>query len=159
MEKPQKCLAVIRIRGTIDLRGEINETLKMLNLNHNCNATLIDNRPSYLGMLQKTQSYIAWGEPTIETITLLLKRRGRIKGNKKLTDEFAKQLGYENVEKLAESLHSVKVELKNLKDVKPVFRLHPPKKGYKKTIKRSYQAGGEAGYRGEAINELIKRMT
>ncbi len=158
MEKAQKCLAVIRIRGTIDLRGEINDTLKMLNLNYNCNATLIDNRESYLGMLKKTQSYIAWGEPTVETVKILLAKRGRIVGNKKLTDEYAKQLGYENLEKLAEALHKCEVELKNLKNVKPVFRLHPPKKGYKKTLKRSYQAGGEYGYRGEAINELIKRM-
>ncbi len=158
MEKTQKCLAVIRIRGTIDLRGEINDTLKMLNLNHNCNSTLIDDRPSYLGMLQKAQSYISWGEPTVETVTLLLTKRGRTLGNKKLSDEYAKQLGYENLEKLAEALHSGKVELKNLKDLKPVFRLHPPKKGYKKTVKRSYQAGGESGRRGEAINELIKRM-
>ena len=159
MEKAKKCLAVIRIRGTIDLRGETDDTLKMLNLNYNCNATLIDDRPSYLGMLQKAQSYIAWGEPTVETITLLLKERGRTTGNKKLTDEYVQKLGYENVEKLAEALHNNKVELKNLKDVKPVFRLHPPKKGYKRTVKKSYQAGGETGHRGEAINELIKRMT
>jgi large subunit ribosomal protein L30 len=158
MEKAQKCLAVIRIRGTIDLRGETEDTLEMLNLNHNCNATLIDNRPSYLGMLHKAQSYIAWGEPTIETIALLLKKRGRITGNKKITDEHVQRLGYKNVEKLAEDLHSIKAELKNLEGVKPVFRLHPPRKGYKRTVKKSYQAGGETGYRGEGINELIKRM-
>jgi len=159
MEKAQKCLVVVRIRGTIDLRGETNDTMKMLNLNYNCNATLVDDRPSYLGMLHKAQSYIAWGEPTVETIAQLLKARGRTRGNRKLTDENIKQLGYETVEKLAEALHRNKVELKDLKDVKPVFRLHPPKKGYKKTVKKSYQSGGESGYRGEAINELIKRMT
>ena len=158
MEKPQKCLAVIRIRGTIDLRGETNDTMKMMNLYHNCNATLVDDRPSYLGMLHKAQSYIAWGEPTVEIIAHLLRARGRTKGNRKLTDENIKQLGYETVEKLAEALHGNKVELKNLEGVKPVFRLHPPKKGYKKTVKKSFQAGGESGYRGEAINELMKRM-
>jgi large subunit ribosomal protein L30 len=159
MEKAQKCLVVVRIRGTIDLRGETDDTMRLLNLYHNCNATLVDDRPSYLGMLHKAQSYVAWGEPTVETIAQLLRSRGRTRGNRKLTDESVKQLGYETVEKLAEALHGNKVELKNLKDVKPVFRLHPPKKGYKKTVKKSYQAGGESGYRGEAINELIKRMT
>ena len=159
MSKGQKCLAVIRIRGTIDLRGETDDTMKMMNLPHNCNATLIDNRPSYLGMLQKAQSYIAWGEPTVESIMLLLKERGRTTGQRKLTNEHAKKLGYENLEDLAKALHSLKVELKDLKDVKPVFRLHPPKKGYKGTVKKSFQTGGAAGYRGEAINDLIKRMT
>jgi len=48
--------------------------------------------------------------------------------------------------------------LKDLPGVKPVFRLHPPRKGFKGSIKKSYRAGGEAGYRGEAINDLIRRM-
>jgi large subunit ribosomal protein L30 len=159
MSEAEKCVAVIRIRGTIDLRGETDDTMKLLNLTHNCNATLIDNRPSYLGMLQKAQSYIAWGEPTVESITLLLKERGRIKGNRKLTDDYVKTLGYESLEDLAKALHSLKVTLKDLKDVKPVFRLHPTRKGYRGTVKKSFQTGGAAGYRGEAINDLIKRMT
>ncbi|RJS75495.1 50S ribosomal protein L30 [Candidatus Bathyarchaeota archaeon] len=159
MEKPQKCLVVIRIRGVSDIRGDIQDTLKMLNLNRNCNATIIDDRPSYQGMLKKAQSYITWGEPTKETVIRLLKERGRTTGNKKLTDEHAQKLGYKNLEELAEAIYSLKVQLKDLKDVKPVFRLHPPKKGYKGTVKKSWQAGGAAGYRGEAINDLIKRMT
>jgi large subunit ribosomal protein L30 len=36
--------------------------------------------------------------------------------------------------------------------------MHPPKKGFKRTVKRPYRDRGELGYRGEAINELIKRM-
>ena len=159
MEKPQKCLVVVRIRGVSDIRGDIQDTLKMLNLNRNCNATIIDDRPSYQGMLKKAQSYITWGEPTKETVIRLLKERGRTTGNKKLTDEHAQKLGYKNLEELAEAIYSLKVQLKDLKDVKPVFRLHPPKKGYKGTVKKSWQAGGAAGYRGEAINDLIKRMT
>jgi len=43
--------------------------------------------------------------------------------------------------------------------VKPVFRLHPPKGGFKGTIRRPYKSGGELGYRGAAINDLILRMT
>jgi large subunit ribosomal protein L30 len=53
----------------------------------------------------------------------------------------------------------MEVQLKDLKDIKPVFRLHPPKKGFKGTIKRSYKSGGVTGYRGEDINNLIKRMS
>ena len=143
MNRTQKCLAVIRIRGTIDIRTNIQDTMRMLNLNHNCNATLIDNRPSYQGMLKKAQSYVTWGEPTKESIALLLKKRGRTKGNKVLTEEHVQEIGYNSLEKLAESLHSLKVELKNLVVVKPIFRLHPPRKGYKRTVKKNYQAGGK----------------
>ena len=88
----------------------------------------------------------------------LIEKRGRLVGDKRLTDQYAKELGYESLNDLAESIFKVDVEFNSLPEVKPVFRLHPPKKGFKGKIKRSYASGGEAGYRGEAINDLLKRM-
>jgi len=46
---------------------------------------------------------------------------------------------------------------KQLPEVKPVFRLAPPVKGYE-GIKRSFKEGGALGYRGKKINDLIWRM-
>jgi large subunit ribosomal protein L30 len=133
--------------------------MKMLNLTHNCNATLMDDRPSYLGMLQKAQNYVTWGEASKETVTLLLRERGRTVGNKRLTDEYAKKVGYDSLDRLGEAIFSLEVQFKNLSEIKPVFRLHPPKKGFKGSVKKSYKSGGATGYRGEAINDLMKRMT
>lgn len=158
MEERRRCLAVVRVRGVSDIFREINETLKMLHLNRNCHATLIDDRPSYLGMLRKAQNHVTWGEVSKETIGLLLKKRGRLIGNKRLTDQYAQEVGYESLDALAEAIHKLEVEFGRLPNIKPLFRLHPPKKGYKGKVKRSYAAGGVTGYRGEAINELIKRM-
>ena len=42
-------------------------------------------------------------------------------------------------------------------DVKPLFRLHPPKGGWKST-KKPFVRGGALGYRGKAINDLVRRM-
>jgi large subunit ribosomal protein L30 len=109
-------------------------------------------------MLRTAQHYITWGEITKETISALIKEKGRVIGDKKLTDEYAQRVGYKTLDDLAEAIHKVEVEYKNLKDVKPVFRLHPPSKGYKGKVKKSYMMGGATGYRGEAINGLIKRM-
>ena len=159
MEERRRCLAVVRVRGVSDVFREINETLKMLHLNRNCHATLIDDRPSYLGMLRKAQNHVTWGEVSKETIGLLLKKRGRLIGNKRLTDQYAQEVGYESLDGLAEALHKLEVEFGRLPNIKPLFRLHPPKKGYKGKVKKSYSAGGVTGYRGEAINDLIKRMT
>jgi large subunit ribosomal protein L30 len=159
MEKGQRCLVVVRVRGVSDIRSDIQDTMKMLNLMHNCNATLIDDRSSYLGMLQKVGSYVTWGEASKGTITLLLRERGNTIGNKRLTDEYAKKVGYESLDRLAEAICSLGVQFKNLSEVKPVFRLHPPKKGFKGSIKKSYKSGGVTGYRGEVINDLVKRMT
>lgn len=159
VEKGQKCLAVVRIRGVSDVRGDIQDTLKMLNLAHNCNATILDDRPSYHGMLQKAQSYVTWGEASKETITILLKERGKTVGNNRVTDEYAQKNGYDSLDELAEAIHSLEVQFKSLYDIKPVFRLHPPRKGFKGSVKKSHRSGGATGYRGEAINELIRRMT
>ena len=153
-----KCLAVIRVRGVSDVFREIRDTLEMLHLSRNCQGTLIDDRPSYLGMLRKARNYVTWGEVSLENIVLLLKKRGRVVGNRRLTDEYVKEVSYESLEDLAEAIHEGKVEFGRLPNVKPVFRLHPPKKGFRGKVKKSFAAGGVTGYRGEAINDLIKRM-
>jgi large subunit ribosomal protein L30 len=158
MGKNRKCLVAIRVRGESGFSQEIKDTLNMLRLTRNCHATLIDDRPSYAGMLHKVQHCVTWGEISKEKTALLLKKRGRLVGDKELTDEYAHELGYKSLDALAEATHKVEVEYGRLPKIKPVFRLHPPKKGFKGKIKRSYAAGGVTGYRGEAINDLIKRM-
>ena len=158
MAEQRKCLVAVRIRGLSDISQETKDTLMMLRLTRNCHATLLDDRPAYNGMLRKSQHCLTWGEGSQESIALLLKKRGRLVGDKKLTDEYAKELDYKSLEDLAEAIFKVDIEFSSLPEVKPVFRLRPPKKGYKGKVKKSYAAGGEAGYRGDAINDLLKRM-
>jgi len=158
MEQQRKCLAVVRVRGVSDIFREVNETMKMLHLERNCHATLVDNRPAYLGMLKKAQNYLTWGEVSKETLALLLKKRGRLVGDKKLTDEYAQKVGKNSLDELAEALYKGEVEFHGLPDMKPVFRLHPPSKGFQGKVKRSYASGGVTGYRAEAINDLLRQM-
>lgn len=158
MAEKRKCLAVVRVRGVGDASPEIEKTLEILRLNRNCHITLVDSRPSFLGMLKKVRNFVTWGEVTKETILLLLKKRGRLVGNKKLDDEYAQKVGYKTLEELAQAMYKLEIEFQRLPNIKPVFRAHPPKKGYKGKIKKSYTVGGVTGYRGEAINKLIKNM-
>ena len=158
MDKPRKCLVAVRIRGMSDISHEIKDTMTMLRLTRNCHATLLDNRPAYNGMLRKSKDYLTWGEVSQENVALLLKKRGKLVGDKELTDEYAKELDYKSLEDLAEAIFNVEVEFSSLPEVKPVFRLRPPKKGFKGKVKRSFAVGGEAGYRGDEINKLLKRM-
>ena len=151
-------MVAVRIRGLSDISQEIKDTMTMLRLTRNCHATLLDNRPAYNGMLRKSKDYLTWGEVSQENVALLLKKRGRLVGDKKLTDEYAKELNFESLDALAEAIFKVEVEFSSLPEMKPVFRLRPPKKGFKGKVKRSFASGGEAGYRGDEINELLKRM-
>jgi large subunit ribosomal protein L30 len=148
----------VRVRGSISAQREARETLDMLRLARTNHAVLVDNRPAFVGMLKRVRNYVTWGEVSPETVALLLQKRGRLAGNKKLTDEYAQKIGYKSLGELAEAVASCKVEHRKLPDMQPIFKLHPPTKGFKGKTKKSYGAGGEAGYRGEGINELIKRM-
>jgi len=158
LSEKHKCLVAIRVRGERDASQDVEDTLNMLHLVRNCHAVLIDDRPSYIGMLNKAQHYVTWGEISTENITFLIKERGKIVGDKKLSVEYLKEVGYKTVENLAEAIQEGKVEYSRLPKIKPVFRLRPPKKGYKGKVKKSFIAGGATGYRGEAINEIIERM-
>lgn len=153
-----KCLIAVRVRGTISAIREARETLELLRLTHTNHAVLIDNRPAYKGMLQRVNNYVTWGEPTKETVATMLQKRGRLAGDKKLTDEYLQKAGYKSIDDLAEAIVNCKAQYSKLPDVEPRFKLHPPSKGFKGKIKKSFKAGGEAGYRGEAINDLVKRM-
>lgn len=154
----ENIIFVVRIRGGVDAQKTVEATLTMLRMEKNNYATILKENQSYKGMLQKAKDYLTWGEPDIETVKLLLEKRARLLGDKKVTNEALKNLGYDNLEKLSKSIITGEVEFSQLNGIKPFFRMHPPKKGFKRTVKRPYNDHGELGYRGEAINELIKRM-
>lgn len=129
----------------------------MLHLSRNNYAVLVNDSPSFLGMLKAAQGFVTWGEPSKETVASMLKERGRFVGNKKLTDEKLQKIGYKSVEELADAVFNCQVDYWTLPNIQPVFKLHPPTKGFRGKIKKS-GAGGELGYRGEKISELLKRM-
>jgi len=158
MEMERKSLLAIRIRGTINVPQRVEDTLRMLRIDRNNYATLLDDRPDYKGMLQKAKDWITWGEPSLETVSMILEERGEAPGCIKLSEEYLQELGFEGFSQLAEKLHSCELDINKIDGIKPFFRLHPPKKGFKRSVKRPYGNKGELGYRGEAINELARRM-
>ncbi len=163
----QKLYAIIRIRGRVDVPPKVEYTLKLLRLNRKYHCVIYPaNLPGIDKMLQVVKDWVTWGEIDRETLVELLRKRGRAPGDKPLTDEYLREkLGVNSVEELADKIISGEIVLHRLRDkkekkwiIKPVFRLHPPRKGFKGSTKKQYRAGGELGYRGRDINELIKRM-
>ncbi len=149
--------AVIRVRGRTGIKRKIADTLDMLNLTRISHAVVIPETPSYSGMLQKGKDYITWGEISEDTFKELLAQRGRLPGNKKVTDEYVKEnTDYDSVESLAVALYNQEITLKEV-GLKPIFRLQPPRKGYEST-RKPYSEGGTLGYRSGNINELLEKM-
>jgi large subunit ribosomal protein L30 len=150
--------AVVRVRGTVNVNPDIKKTLQLLNLTKVNHCVLLDEKPSEKGMLQVTKDYVTWGEIEKDVLTKLISSRGKLEGDKSLTDEHIKSsTSFSDVEKLAQAIIENKYRYKDIPSVKPIFRLNPPKKGYR-TIKRSFVRKGSLGYRGKEINKLIQRM-
>nr|MDO8134993.1 50S ribosomal protein L30 [Candidatus Njordarchaeum guaymaensis] len=152
-------LVVVRIRGDVDVRDEIRQTLKMFRLHKVNHATLIDGGKSYSGMLQKVKDYATWGEIDVDTLQKLLSKRGRATGNKCIDDEYVKNNSkFSSIKKFAEAFITSKATIDDVRGLKPVFRLHPAKGGFDGKKKLSFNVGGELGYRGKKINDLIAKM-
>lgn len=130
MNKDNKKIAVIMVRGLIGIDKKKRDTLVMLRLYRKNYCVVLDNTPSITGMLKKVKDYVTWGEIDDETLKLLREKREEKTKNKE---------GKETV--------------------KPFFRLSPPRGGFeRKGIKKPFNVGGALGYRRAKINELIKRM-
>lgn len=150
--------AVIRLRGDINIRSDIKDTLKFLRINRINHCVLLGEDEISKGMLQKAKDYITWGEVKPEIIARMIVTRGRLTGNKAITNEYIKKNSpHSTIMEFAKAINEDKTKYSNLKMVKPLFRLHPPLKGYE-GIKRTFKVGGALGYRGEAINDLIIKM-
>jgi large subunit ribosomal protein L30 len=150
--------AAIRIRSDINAIHDVKLTLKSLRLTRVNHCVLVPDGKSYDGMLQKTKDYITWGEIKPEILTNMILKRGRLSGNRPITNQYVKEnTKHESLMKFAEAVAGGNVKYTALKDVKPVFRLHPPHRGFR-SVKRSFNDRGSLGYRGEAINDLILRM-
>ncbi|MBI5459050.1 50S ribosomal protein L30 [Methanobacterium sp.] len=148
-------IIALRVRGRTGIKGDISDTLDMLRLTRINHAVLLPENDSYMGMLRKGKDYITWGEIDSETLTQLIEKRGRFPGRERFTPE-AMTGDYSSAEELSEAIINGETTLEE-SGLKPIFRLHPPRKGYSH-IRKSFKEGGTLGYRGEEISQLIKKM-
>lgn len=150
-------MAVIRIRGSVKTRKDVEDALGMLRLHRANHCVVIPETESYLGMLRKVKDYVTWGSMDKKTLSELLKVRGRLVGNEKIDEKKLKRIaGFDSFEKFSDALINGEVKLKDFKELKPVFRLNPPRKGLK-AIRLPYPRG-DLGDRKEKINDLLMRM-
>lgn len=151
-------LGVVRIRGKVNVPREDEETLTRLCLTKRNTLSLFYDTPSIRGMIKKVEKYVAWGEIDLDTLTLLLEKRGRVEGGKRLSPEFLRKLGCQSYAELAEKLFEGKLNDFVKQGLRRTFNLTPPSKGFDGSIKKPYSEGGVFGYHGKTIVKLIRRM-
>ena len=154
MIEDNQLIAIIRLRGPSGMSYDNEYTLKLLNLKRANHATILNYSKNIAGMLRKVNGFITWGEIDEKTLLNLLSKKSN------LNIEMIKKAGYNSIEELTHALYKGEINISKLKKIgfKPIFRLHPPSHGFKKSIKRKFKSNGEAGYRGKAINDLLNKM-
>jgi large subunit ribosomal protein L30 len=136
-------ICVIRIRGRVGIERNANETLDRLRLRRKYACVVVQEKEEILGMVKKVRDFVAFGKISRDALEKLIEKRGRqIDKSKKISPKSA-----------AEGLEEGKSpEDMNLK---PFFRLHPPRKGISGKI---HFPRGALGNHGDKINELLERM-
>jgi len=138
-------IAVIRIHGRVKIKKKVEETLYRLRLRRRYSCVVLSPTKEQLGMIKKLKDFVAFGEINDKTFKELIEKRGQFIDKSKKID--AKKV----VEEIKKGRKYKEVNLK------PFFRLHPPRKGIES--KKHFGVGkGVLGDNGKEINKLIERM-
>ncbi len=130
-------ILAVRIKGLVGMDPDVRKTLESLGLERAYTAGLLPDNPSTLGMLKKVSRYLTWGRPSKQTLATFFSKAGQ-----PADDQYVEEI----------------LRGEKALDRTVIIRLHPPKKGFKRSVKRAYRSGGEYGDRGEEINQLVRKM-
>jgi len=151
-------IAVIRVRGHAKIQYTAVDTLNQMKLNRPNHCVLLPQTTTTKGMLQKVKDYVTWGEVNHELIARLLHQRGQIMGGDRLTDAYIKENSkFTSILSFAKALDKGEAKMTDVRGLKPVIRLPPPRQGYEST-RKTFNDHGALGYRGDKVEKLIERM-
>jgi len=142
-KQANKMICIIRITGRIGINKDVNETLNRLRLRKKYSCVVISSKKEYLGMIKKVKDFVAFGEISDGAFEKLIETRGQIidkdkkVDSKKIVSEIKKGKKYQEL------------------NLKPFFRLHPPRKGINAKL---HFPRGVLGDHKNKINDLVERM-
>lgn len=152
--------AVVRVRGGAHVEVSLKETMRHLHLTRQNHAVLLPETDALRGMVNKVQGYVTWGPVSAPTVESLLKTRGITESGVRLdVSKVPSSSGAKDLKGLTDLV--AKGGSLGVPGMKPLFRLHPPKGGWRST-KKPYTLGGALGYREPGskldMDKLISRM-
>ena len=152
-----KAYLVVRMHGQINVPHWATNTLELLKLDKKFRATIVPAKDNTLGMLNRVKHYISWQEADANIAKELFAKKARKAGYKKITNEDVTQLGFKSIDELATSIIEGKSSMNKIKPIKPWFALSPPKKGFKRSTRKTYGEGGILGQNKE-LSDLVRSM-
>jgi large subunit ribosomal protein L7e len=160
-----KVAFVVRIRGINRASPKTAKILQLLRLRQVHNGVFVKLNEANQQNLRLVEPYIAYGVPTLKSVSELIYKRGFAKINKQriaLSDNtiISKELGKFGLVCIEDLVHEIMTCGEHFKEVNSFlwpFKLSSPTGGFKDKGTH-YAEGGDAGNREEDINALIQRM-
>ena len=150
-------IAVVLIRGLVNLSPDVKKTLELMNLKKKHACVVLDDNEVSKGMLQKVKDYTTFGSIDEALFVDMLNKRGETIGKTKVSED--KKI---DTKAIAKDFFAGKIKNRDLTlkhNIKPFFRLHPPIGGFeKKGIKMPFAKKGVLGDRKDKMSELITKM-
>jgi len=139
-------IAVVRLRGNIKVNYRISTALELLRIRKVNHCIILRDSKDAIGVLKRVKDYTTFGEVSDEVVKLMIEKRGRKVGGKRLDKA--------DIPKMFKLLGEPKKLIEA--GFKPVFRLRPARKGLKSVKKQFPQ--GDLGNRGKEMTKLLERM-
>lgn len=160
-----KVYFVVRILGTYGVSPKVRKILQLLRLLQINNGAFLRVNKATQNMLVRVAPYVTWGEPTVETVSKLIYKRGyaRINGqriqisNNAMVKAALGKYGINCVEDIVHEIVTCGPNFKIVNSFLNVFKLNTPTGGFK-AKKINFVEGGDAGFRGIQINGLLNKM-
>ena len=163
----EKCpVVIIRICGIWErIPKEIKLILSKLNLKELNNAVILFYNKNVVKMINLIENYVTWGYVNKHRIEDLLRKRGSVisgsnEANELSNEDIENHLGKLGIVCIEDIVFELTKETENAKAVLNYlgyFKLGKNDDGFEK-VNLSFEKGGSHGFRGEKINDLLKKM-
>jgi large subunit ribosomal protein L30 len=141
-------MVVVRVRGHAKIQWRTVETMTRMKLTRVNHCVVLPMSATTDGMLKRVKDLLA----------RMLFQRGEVLGGNRLTDSYVKENSkFTSILSFAKALEAGEAKISDVKGLKPVVRLPPPRHGYEST-RRAYVDRGSLGYRGKDMEKLVDRM-
>ncbi len=153
------------LAGINNVSPKVKKILRLLRLRQLHNGVFVKLTGATQKMLQLVDPYIAYGYPNLKSVKELIYKRGFGKVNKcriPISDNSVVEtvLGKHDiicVEDLVHEIFTVGAHFKEASNFLWPMKLSSPNGGFSRKLLH-FNEGGEAGDRGDKINQLIKMM-
>ena len=161
-----KVVFVVRIKGIMKIAPKPRKVLQLLRLRQINNGVFIRMNKASKEMLQLVEPYVTYGEPNLKTVRELIYKRGhgKVKGQRipihdnRVIEESLGKLGIVCMEDLIHEIFTCGPNFKQANSFLWPFKLSNPTGGWNAKKTRHFVEGGDAGNRGDKINELVRQM-